>query len=434
MKRLTSAASCALLTLGVAPLTAAPSNYGCNNLDRASPPLIEGKDGAFFRLKLDFRMNQPLSTGAAGLIGDMAAALRELGTELIYVPVPTKSLAMPDRVPDGVDSYGFDMEVAEVAYDAFLGKLTDAGVTTVDTMRAMREADGAPFQLTDFHWSPEGARAVAGALGETIRAMPDYDDLEKTGYETEATEVEPMDSRLRTTIQEFCRETVPAAEVQGYATTRTSESDAGSGIFAAEASGPPIALAGTSMSAEASFHFEQFLAQESGLAVANYSITGGNQFGGMTSYILSEDFRENPPAVLIWENPIYNNLGEFGEMPLRELHAPMAAECAPLDTEQDGSMTLTATLPEGALGRDDYIEVDTGSANGREAVIRLSTGEGVEARTPIRRPIRYEPTRWFYQYVAPAWRADFTRVDVTLDRPATDDATLSICKTEDTST
>jgi alginate biosynthesis protein AlgX len=434
MKRFVPAATCAVMAFGATPLAAQTSNYGCNNLDLASPQLVEGKNGTFYRLTLDFRMNQPLSPEAAGLVGDIAEALRAQGTELIYVPVPTKSLAMPGNIPPGVEGYGFDIDIAEIAYDAFLAKLAEAGVTVVDTMRAMRRAEAAPFQPTDFHWSPEGARAVAAALGDTIRELPAYDDLEKTGYETEPTDVEPMDSRLRGTIQEYCRQTVPAAEVQGYETTRTSEANADSGIFASDSSGPPIALAGTSMSAEATFHFEQFLAEEAELAVANYSITGGNQFGGMTSFLLSEDFRENPPAVLIWENPIYNNLGEFGEMPLRELLAPVAAECSALETETGGSSDLAAELPEGMLTRESYIEIDTGRANGREAVVTLTGPEGIEARTPIRRPIRYEPTRWFYQYTAPAWRPDFTRVEVTLDRPATDDATLSICKTEDQST
>jgi alginate biosynthesis protein AlgX len=434
MKRLAPLAAGAVVALAAGPLVAAPSNFGCANLDEASPQMVEGKDGTFFRLTLDFRMNQPLSDDAAGMIGKIAAALRETGTELIYVPVPTKSLAMPDRVPESVGSYGFDMEIAEVAYDAFLTKMADAGVTVIDTMRAMRGAEGAPFLRTDFHWTPEGAQSVARAVRDTIAELPAYDDLEKGEYETRATDPVTIDSRPRDIIQEYCRETVPAAKVEGYETTQTSAPDAGGDIFASESSGPPIALAGTSMSAEESFHFEGFLSQESGLAVANYSKTGGNQFGGITSYLLSEDFQENPPAVLIWENPIYNNLGEFGDMPLRELYAPVAADCTPLDTEVPSSTELSAKLPDGLLTRESFVKVDTGSPNGREAVIHLSTADGVTARTPIHRPVRYAPTRWFYQYAAPAWRPDFTRVDVSLDRPATENATLSICKTEDTST
>ncbi|MCE0506963.1 hypothetical protein LR948_16455 [Roseivivax sp. GX 12232] len=413
----------------------APSRYGCHGLQSAKPMrLMEGSEGTFYRVTLDMRTNHPLSVEAAGLMGRLAEALRAQGTELIYVPVPTKSLAMPDNLPEAAAGYGFDIGIAETAYDAFLGKLREAGVTTVDSMRAMRGAEGAPFIGTDFHWSPEGARAVAEALGSRIRELPGYGEMPKTDFETTASEPRMVNSALRRQIQAHCRETVPRAEVRGFETEAAGGADTSGGIFAEEGSGPPIALAGTSMSAEPRFHFEGFLSQAAGAAVANYSVTGGNQFGGITGYLLSEDFRDNPPEVLVWENPIYNNLGDFGEFPFRELLGAVATSCAPLETEVTEDGGLRAALPEEGLNRDSYVEVDTGAADGRAARLTFVTDAGLEARAEVTRPDRYAPTQRFYHHVAPLWRDDFTALRVTLDQPAREGASLSICHEKETST
>lgn len=428
----TSILSAAAILLPAAAV-AAPSEHGCTGLESAKPmAALEGKDGMFYRLNLDMRMNHPLSPETAAMIGRLSDALAARGTELIYVPVPTKSLAVPDALPDSVSDYGFDLDVAETAYADFLRKLRDNGVTTIDSMAAMRTAETQPFLAADFHWSPAGARAVAAAVAETIRESDAYAGIEKTDHSTEPTEIRSRASEMRRRIQANCHEAVPKVEVQRYVTSAEDSGDASGGIFAAETAGPPIALTGTSMSAEEDFHFKGFLADAAGAAVADYAITGGNQFGGITSYLLSEDFHETAPAYVIWENPVYNNIGEFGETPLRELIAAARQNCTAVETRRPAPDVLEADISADRLSHDGFVRADTGSATGRQAQFHFIDDAGVEVAATITRPVRYDPTRWFYQYAEPLWSDDLTKVRVELDRPVRDGATLEICTTEET--
>lgn len=67
-------------------------------------------------------------------------------------------------------------------------------------------------------------------------------------------------------------------------------------------------LVGTSFSDSPLGNFAGFLSEYTGLDVVNHAVTGGNQFGGMTSCPTSRDFAENRPRFLIWQNPISNTL------------------------------------------------------------------------------------------------------------------------------
>ncbi|AQS48589.1 MULTISPECIES: hypothetical protein [Thioclava] len=407
------------------------SAYDCHGLATADNlPVLEGSDGFFYRLNLNMRTYHPLSAAAAKTVGTLSRVLAERGTKLIYVPIPTKSLAMPEHLPPEAADYGYDKALAQAGYKAFLSRLADANVTAIDTVAAMNTLpdDRQPFIGLDFHWSPDGAHSVAKAIADTIHQTPSLDDMKTTKIELTSTGTKPVESALRRHIQKFCRDGLPVPRTERF---KATEKGGGSGdagdIFAADSAGPPIALVGTSMSAEKMFSFEDALSYETQAQVANYSVTGGNQFGAITSYLLSEDFRENKPRVLIWENPIYNNLGGFGERPLRELIAAAGADCTPLKTANPDPNVLTADLPANSWTPESYLGVDTGRANGVRATLKFSNDDGLTGSTTIQRSERVGPTRWFYEYARPLWRKDYTHVRVELDQPAEKDATLSTC-------
>ena len=82
-----------------------------------------------------------------------------------------------------------------------------------------------------------------------------------------------------------------------------------------------IALIGTSYSDKPISNFAGYIEHWTGVPLDNYSISGGNQFGSILSYITSREFQEQRPRFLIWENPIYNNLGQYGDAPWAEIVA-----------------------------------------------------------------------------------------------------------------
>ena len=68
----------------------------CN---RQEIPSIEGRDGVFYRINADLRMDPPVSDQTVAQIAGLSQALAVNGTTLIFVPIPTKSVTMPGYLP-----------------------------------------------------------------------------------------------------------------------------------------------------------------------------------------------------------------------------------------------------------------------------------------------------------------------------------------------
>ena len=90
----------ACLTLVAASGAAAQSVYGCSDLEgRQARASVEGTSGVFYRVNPDLRMFHAFSDESIADLAKLAQALDAHGTTLVYVPMPTKSLAMPDQLP-----------------------------------------------------------------------------------------------------------------------------------------------------------------------------------------------------------------------------------------------------------------------------------------------------------------------------------------------
>ncbi|TNC50853.1 hypothetical protein FHG66_07745 [Rubellimicrobium rubrum] len=413
-----------------------PSSYGCSHLEEAAPtPYIEGRHGVFFRLALDLRMRHPMSDGSIALLAELSEALGLRGTTLVFVPLPGKGLAMPRYLPESAGDYGFDPAIATAAYEDVLARLRAAGVVAVDALGPLQDLpDGTmAFIPTDHHWTSNGARAVAEEVARVMHELPAYAGLESAEHKTYSLGLQDLPSPYRREIQAMCRDTVPRSATEAWETEVTQAPlGGGGGIFAAEAAGPPVVLVGTSMSRTESFNFDGFLADAADLDVLNYAVTGGNQYGAMIAYMTSQEFQDAPPTFLVWENPIYNNLAEFGELPLRELIAAAADQCVPVETVRADDHTLVADLPLDGLSSDSYVRADAGAANGRAIHIGFITKDGRELNGTIERTQRIGPSRRFYQYVEPFWEPGISRIQVRFDRPVQDDATLALCTNKET--
>lgn len=411
----------------------AASNFGCSRLDTVQPaPVIEGLQGMFFRLS-DMRMNHPLSDQTIDLMAEFSDALAEHGTTLIYLPLPTKGLVLPDLLPDVAADYGYDFEIASTIYQEFVARLQNAGVTTIDVQTPLLglAAEDFPFMAPDFHWSSSGARATAVAVGALIRAHPDYAALKPVPHVTRALGPQDVVSTFRQSIQMRCREQIPTSQAQAFETSPVETGvSAGAGIFATDAGRPGIVLVGTSMSQTPQFNFDGFLAEAAQLEVMNYSVTGGNQFGALLGYMMSGDFIDNPPHFLVWENPVYNNLGNFAGYPLRE--ATMAARdtCTPIAAELTPDGALVAIDFAASVKAGDFLRAFSASSGAYAAEFALGTLTGL-AHGNIDRTLRGDPTPLFY--LAIDQFTEITSIEVTFDRRPGADASLALCSNERTS-
>jgi alginate biosynthesis protein AlgX len=415
-----------------APAFADPSAFGCSNLDSASAlPSLEGRDGVFYRVMADLRMRHPMEDPVVAQMAALSEALALGGTTLIYVTVPTKSQAMPDTLPASADDYAFDPATARLVYQDIIGRLSGSGVLAPDLMTALSAAtpDEPAFFQADFHWTAQGARLAAQAIAEMVVAQPAYEDLALSEYRTVELERSAAFSTMRRTLQLSCVDELPRVEAVAHRTELIGAADeAVADIFAGGDDAVQVVLVGTSFSDSPLGNFAGFLAEFTGLDVVNYAVTGGNQFGGMTSYLTSRDFAENRPRFLIWENPIYNNLAQYGPDPMDELIAAAGQTCTtPLRVTQTGENSVTADLAGLTLGKADVVYADLGTDGPREALFSLKSATGITRNATIQRSDRMLASGRFYKPLGSVWHPDFTELTVTFDRPVSDATTLTLC-------
>lgn len=440
--------------LPMAALAETPSQFGCAMLATSALPSVEGRDGVFYRVQSDLRLQHPMDQRIVERLADLSRVLADHGTTLVYVNVPTKGQAMPAYLPPDASAYGYDPAVMAANYLDVITRLTTAGVSAPDLMTAMKAApDGVKvFFRSDFHWTPDGARLAAAAIGQMIRNHPAYATVTPLTFTSAEATPEIAFSGMRRELQTQCAQSLPQAEAITWVTTRTDAAGAvndASDIFADAApadtvpamdpSAPldifgtgggdaSLVLVGTSFSDSDINNFAGFLSEYAGIETVNYAITGGNQFGAITSYLTSREFAEKRPTFLVWENPIYNSLAQNGPTPMDELIAAAGDTCdIATGAVPDGPQTLAAPFAKGSLKPADTLLFDFGAEGARGATITLTTATGITRTVKIDRGERLRATGRFFLRLTPYWLPDLTRVAVEFDRPLTDTSAITLC-------
>lgn len=435
---LLAAASAALLTSPVL----AQSAFGCKHLeDNPTLPSVEGKDGFFFRIFADLRMQHPFTPEVTTLMGQLSDALKARGTTMIYVPVPTKSVTLPTFLPAEASLFGFDETVANRVYEDQIERLRASNVIAVDLLRALRTTDGGdpPFFRSDFHWTSTGARKAAEAIGGMIKSMPDYAEVTPTSFKSTPLGNELAVSGMRRELQAYCALSLPPVVSEAYQTVEVASADATLDIFgdtppaSDEGSGggraDEIALVGTSFSDAEVPNFSGFLAEHASMPVSNFAITGGNQFGAITSYLTSREFQAERPRYMVWENPIYNNLAQFGTGPLTELIAAARNDCAPLSNTPavDDAGALIADLAPEQIGAKQVLLADAGDEGSRDVVLKFTSKDGRVFEREVHRGDRFRATGRFFIPLESLDSLELEKVEITFDRLARDTAAVSLC-------
>ncbi|MEM7614001.1 MAG: hypothetical protein AAF245_03080, partial [Pseudomonadota bacterium] len=195
----------------------AQSAYGCHDLAGLNHMAsVEGAEGTFYNVLPDLQMSHAMTPDEVDALARLSEALAAQGTTLVYVPVPTKSLAMPDALPMAAKDHGFDVELSTTVYDDTLRRLESRGIRAVNVRRALREVS-APMFRTDHRWTAEGARRTAEAVGA---ALADLDLGEGDGsFASTSLGIQSIPSAARGKLQRHCRVTLPEVETEAWATS-----------------------------------------------------------------------------------------------------------------------------------------------------------------------------------------------------------------------
>ena len=433
MKTLAAFAVTVGLTVAATLPAAGQSVYGCNDLaGRHSIPSVEGADGVFYRIDPDLRNFHPFSDEVIAQLADFSGALAALGTTLIYVPLPTKSLAMPDQLPQAAMDLGFDPDLATTVHDEILRRLRESGIHTVDVRAALRAApdDQPSFFLTDYRMTAAGGRRTAQAISDALALTTGFTDVPKSLFDTRSGGMVTLASDMRGILQRHCLIALPDVQTETFVTTRFQDGQStDSTLFG---TGGSIALVGTEYSGEPATNLAGFLSEFTGLNVVQYAVADGGSFAAISTYLTSRSFQESRPAYLIWTNPVFENLAQFGDQPMRELIAAAGDQCrVTLPVASGAEMNaVTADLRSLDPGQSYTLFVDADGAQATMAQFDFTQNDGLIRTKSIFRNPQQAPTGRFYMPMSGLSSGGAQTVRIAFDVPVGPNTRVTACFAE----
>ncbi|MBH3407331.1 alginate O-acetyltransferase [Pseudomonas glycinae] len=260
--------------------------------------------------------------GNYALVEGVRQTLKEKGVKLVMAIVPAKARLYPEHLgevkPASIHANLYQDFHARVAADKILAP------DLLGPLQKAKQNGQQVFLRTDTHWTPEGAEIAANTLAKTISDKFPLSGEPQNFVTTPAEKVTHKgDLRLFLPLDPLFENLMPAKEPLQKRNTVAVEQPAGDDALFAN-SEVPVALIGTSYSANPNWNFVGALKQALHSDVVNYAEDGHGPILPMLSYLKSDDFKNSPPQVLIWEFPerylpVNNEIGDADPQWVAEL-------------------------------------------------------------------------------------------------------------------
>ncbi|WP_110969699.1 alginate O-acetyltransferase [Pseudomonas huaxiensis] len=248
------------------------------------------------------------------LLRGVRDTLREHGVELVLAIVPAKARVYPEYIGEQAPA-----SLHDDLYNAFHAQARQANIFAPDLFGPLQAAKsrGQVFLRTDSHWTPMGAEVAAQQLAEAVARQtllngePQTfvtENQQQTPYKGDLTNFLPLDPLFSNLLPK-------PDQLQKRSTRATEEGNGDDGALFADKQ-IPVALVGTSYSANPNWNFLGALQQALRSDVANYAEDGHGPILPMLKYLQSDEFKNSPPQVVVWEFPerylpIKNDLSGF---------------------------------------------------------------------------------------------------------------------------
>ncbi len=290
------------------------------------PILMRGKDDWLFRS--DVELMTAFGPTPEGLrhLKTFSDLLKQRGTQLVVIYHPTRGLVHLSRLPD---SAGYDYAAASANYRQALERFRGIGIVAPDLTPLLNEPvqQHEYFFRRDHHWTPYGAERVARLVAAELRNHPQYQPLEKRGFSNHRIGLMKKTGTLQRAWQRLCADTFADQYVDEFVSEAAEQLAGGNQqeqLFGDKL--PSTVLVGTSYSGgEVNYNFEGYLKEYLGLDILNEAMAGGGAYDAMTRYLLSDEYRKQAPAFLLWEVPSYHDLSK--EVFYRQAHALIGNGC-----------------------------------------------------------------------------------------------------------
>lgn len=407
-----------------AAASSAQSAYSCTNLDgQQKHAAIEGTGGVFYRVDPDMRMFNPFADRTADQMVALSDALASLGTTLVFVPVPTKSLAMPDQLPQAARDYGFDANIATTVYLEGIKKLQKRGVPVVDARLALRApaSDAPSFFLTDYRMTAAGAAREAKAIADIIAKAANYADMPKGRFDTSSVGKVIVESAQRSAMQRHCLQPLPLAETEAYSSTKLQGGGVAkdNSLLGAASNSARVAIVSTEIDGAPSANLAGFVSKATGLETSVYAVPDGGGFAAISSYLTSGAFQEGRPAFLVWTVPVNDSLANFGDQPFAELIAAAGDKCrVPLPVMVNlQTNAVVADLTSLDAGQAYTLLVDASGAPASSAQFNFTASNGLVLTKSVYRTKDQVKTGRFYMPMTGLFPQGAQSVEIRLDVP-----------------
>ncbi|MFC0711403.1 alginate O-acetyltransferase [Azorhizophilus paspali] len=253
-------------------------------------------------------------TDNQALIQGVRETLARNNVQLVMAILPAKARLYPENFGEQHPA-----PLHEQLYQNFRRIVADADIQAPDLLGPLQQAkaQGQVFLRTDTHWTPYGAQVVAGQLATAIKpigVLPESGNV----YVTETLPGGPHKGDLTNflPLDPLFEELLPPPDQLVKHNTRQQEESAPAGDDLFAETQVPVALVGTSYSADERWNFAGALRQALGSDLVNFAENGRGPLLPMLKFLQSEDFKKSPPRLVIWEFPerylpIAYDLSEF---------------------------------------------------------------------------------------------------------------------------
>lgn len=225
------------------------------------------------------------------------------GIALIVAPIPAKARVYNERL----GRYHYPSYNDRI-YQNFRKSLkkNDVAVTDLLGLMELKKEEFDIFLRTDTHWTPAGAKMSAHRINREIEKTLPGLQLEKTLFKTERVDEIKFEGDLMRYIPlGAMKKTGPAADSLKIMETDKANNSNQPLLENALFGDPsiPVALVGTSYSANPLWNFDGFLKEALQADVLNAADEGLGPFETMKKYLKDEALETNPPKLVIWEIP-----------------------------------------------------------------------------------------------------------------------------------
>jgi alginate O-acetyltransferase complex protein AlgJ len=263
------------------------------------PGVVLGRDGWLYtdeEFKLADGARRELDRNLA-LVAWVHRELARRGIALVVAVVPAKARVYPEhldrRKPPSLHRELYaDVEAA----------LSAEGIASANLLAPLEagKSEEPTYLRTDTHWTPFGASLAAAAVARSARSAK-LDGTAK--FRTVEAGEKPHRGDLFNflPLDPYFAFLLPPPET--FEAVRTEAvGDAGATLLG-DAASAPVALVGTSYSAESQWNFAGALEASLHADVMNYAKDGEGPFAPMLRYLESDDLRTAPPRLVVWEMP-----------------------------------------------------------------------------------------------------------------------------------